>query len=69
MRRKGPRFAFSPLNAVLGFDFFLVFEFWWSFFRGQSYPFATFRHRGKRNGCVALCMRTNILDEKFFFLG
>lgn len=67
MRREGPRVFFSLLNAVAGFD---IFFFWFSnfvvfFFRGQLYFFVTFRRRGNVTVREALCMRTNILDEKF----
>lgn len=48
MRREGPRFFFSLLKAVLGFDsIFFGFRILWSFFfRGQLYFFVTFRRRG-----------------------
>lgn len=63
--------AFSLLNVLLGFDIF----FFYVEFGGRSFCFAvevsryfffvTFHRTGKRNGAWSLCMRTNILDEKF----
>lgn len=66
--------AFSLLNVVLGFDIYFCYVE----FGGRSFCFAVevsryfffffFRHvssSGKRNGAWSLCMRTNILDEKF----
>lgn len=61
--------AFSLLNVLLGFDIFffmsnlVVARFVLRSRSVVTFFFVTFHRRG--NVTVSLCMRTNILDEKF----